>query len=376
MSTTNNLSKRKIKILQVTHDLEMGGLQKVIVNICRNIDKSKFDISVLCLRKKGAFSTEIEQLGVPVTIIPQKQAGTDYFTFLKIARFFKQNKPDVVHTHNTQPLIEGGIAALISGVKRVIHTDHAKIYPDRRRYMIAEWFISHFVSKIVGVSDYTSRELHEYERISRSKITTILNGIDPVFFSININKINKKKEFDILSKGPILGIISRLITIKGIGNLLKSMPAIIKNHPDSCLIVAGDGPSKHDLMKQTISLGIVKNVLFIGPRSDIAQLLKLFDILVLPSLKEGLPMILLEAMAAECPIIASNVGGIPEIIENKINGLLVEPGNIADLTKAILGLLADPLLRKTIIHNNISAVHKKYTAAIMTEKYQKLYSDF
>jgi hypothetical protein len=102
---------KKIRVVQITHDLDLGGLQRVIVNICRTIDRSRFDPLVLCLRNGGCFLSEIESLNIPVTILPQTK-GTDYFSFVKVAKYLKETKPDVVHTHNTQPFVDGTLAGI------------------------------------------------------------------------------------------------------------------------------------------------------------------------------------------------------------------------------------------------------------------------
>jgi len=116
----------KIKLMQITHDLAIGGLQQVVVNICRTIDRQQFDISVLCLRKRGEFAPEVESLGVKVFCLPQKENATDYFSFLIVARILREQNVKVIHTHNTQPFFDGAMAGLISGVKTIVHTDHVR----------------------------------------------------------------------------------------------------------------------------------------------------------------------------------------------------------------------------------------------------------
>jgi glycosyltransferase involved in cell wall biosynthesis len=159
--------EKKIKLMQITHDLKIGGLQQVVVNICKSIDRNIFDISVLCLRNLGGFVPEIEKMGIKVHLLPKKRNGVDYLSFLKVAKILRDQRVDIIHTHNTQPLIDGTIGALLSGVKTVVHTDHSREYPDKRRYMFAEWLISHFVYKIVGVSEPTSRDLIKYHERDR-----------------------------------------------------------------------------------------------------------------------------------------------------------------------------------------------------------------
>ena len=170
---------KKIRLMQITHDLAIGGLQQVIVNLCRNIDKNRFHTTVLCLRALGPLAGEIEQLGIKVMLLPQKKTGTDYFSFLKVAAILRKERVEVIHSHNTQPLLDGTMGAILSGGRqRIIHTDHARQFPDKKRYMFAEWCMSHFVYKMVGVSEETTKNLRNYEKIPKKKLMTIKNGID------------------------------------------------------------------------------------------------------------------------------------------------------------------------------------------------------
>jgi glycosyltransferase involved in cell wall biosynthesis len=364
---------KKIKVIQVTHDLDLGGLQQVIVNICKTIDRNRFDISVLCLRSLGCYLPELEKSGVPVTLIPQKQQGTDYLSFLKVAQHFKLMKPDVIHTHNTQPFIDGTIAAKMTGVKRIIHTDHARSFPDKCRYMFAERIMSNFAFKVVGVSDDTSRNLMKYEHISEKKITTIPNGIDSSRYDIVVDKEKKRKEIGIRQSGPIIGVAVRLAEQKGLTYLLDAMPEIVKVYPDVSLVIAGDGPLKKELENQAELLGIRTNVFFLGLRLDINELLRVFDVYAMPSLWEGLPMILLEAMAAGCPIVATDVGGNSCAIKNNHNGYLINPANPIEIKNAILSILQNPVLSDKFKIAGKDIFFRYYDSTIMTKKYEALY---
>lgn len=365
--------EKKIKVVHITHDLDLGGLQRVIINICRTIDRSKFDVSILCLRKLGCFLPEVEKLGIPVTLLPKKGQGTDYFLFLKVAEYLRKEKPDVIHTHNTQPFVDGTLGAILSGVKKIIHTDHARSFPDKRRYMFAEWFVSHFTYKVIGVSEHTSENLIKYEHISKSKVMTIPNGIDPQPYQIKIDKEAKRSELGISQSSIVLGVAVRLSEQKGLSYLLKTMPDILKVKPDVSLVIAGDGPLRDELRVLAENLGISKNVYFLGLRTDTVELLRIFDIYVMPSIWEGLPMILLEAMAAECPIVSTDVGGITTAIENNVNGLLVKPASQEEIKNAIVYLIENPELRKTFANNALQRFNNEFTARCMTEQYENLY---
>jgi len=364
---------RKIKVMQITHDLAIGGLQQVVVNLCRTIDKARFDVSVLCLRELGEFVPEIEKMGIKVILLPQKENGTDYLSFVKVAKILKQEEVDVIHTHNTQPFVDGTIGALFSYVKTIVHTDHARNFPDKIRYMAMEWLMSKFAYRVVGVSEHTSQNLIRYEKISSKKIVTIPNGIDQEVYKKEVDRSQKRQELGIREKGPIIGLCVRLTEQKGITYLLKAMPDVIQVFPDVTLVIAGKGDLEDSLKNESRELGIEGNVEFIGPRLDIPELLRLYDLYVLPSLWEGLPMVIIEALAAECPVVATNVGGNYTAIEDGVNGLLVKPKDPKVLSAAIIKLLRDRKTATEYARKGLEIFETKFSASIMTKAYEQLY---
>lgn len=364
---------KKHRLMIITHNLEIGGLQQVIVNLCKTLNRDLFDVSVLCLRKKGALARTIEEIGIRVLAVPKKRNRVDYLSFLKVAKILRQYRIEIIHTHNTEPLIDGTIAALFSGVKTVIHSDHARHFPDKLRYMIAEWFLSNFVYKVVGVSDHTSKNLIKYEKISTRKIITIPNGIDGERFNISINKDAMRNALGLPKKGSIIGLCVRLNKEKGITYLLQAMPKVLKAFPDLTLLIVGSGPLEETLKEEANTLNISDHIRFTGSRLDIPSILKLLDLYVLPSIREGLPLVILEAMAAGCPILATDVGGVATAISNGINGSLVKAMDSKALADDIIRLMSDSNLRKQFMINGLKRFRTEFNADIMSRKYEKLY---
>lgn len=363
----------KKRLMQITHDLAIGGLQQVVVNLCRSINKEKFHISVVCMRSLGEFAGEVRDLGIQVYHLPQKENGTNYFAFVHLARLLKEKKIEIIHTHNTQPFVEGTIAAKLAGVKTIVHTEHARDFPDKKRYMLAEFFASLFANKVVGVSDHTVRNLYKFEKISLKKLIKIENGICGEKFQGQIDKAKKKNELEITVKGPVIGVGVRLTDQKGISFLLQAMPTVIRAFPEVLLIIAGKGLLEYQLKKECFEIGINHNVRFLGPRTDIHELLQVFDLYVLPSIWEGLPMVLLEAMAAGCPIVATDVGGVSDAVKNGINGSLVRPADPAHLSQEIIRILKNDKLRAEYRENGLSIFNEKFSAEAMALAYERLY---
>jgi glycosyltransferase involved in cell wall biosynthesis len=369
----NRMNVKKHRLMIVTHDLAIGGLQQVVVNLCKYINRDRFDISVLCLRGMGELAEEVKNIGIPVYCTASPDGRIDYLSFLKVAKIFKEKKPEIIHTHNSQPFIDATLAGLLSDIKTIVHTDHARKFPDKRRYMFLEWLASHFAYRIVGVSEHTCANLIRYEKISRKKLVTVVNGIDKKKYAIQIDVKKKREELGISKYDLVIGLGVRLTEQKGIAYLLEALPQVLKKFPSLGLLIAGNGPLLNPLKRKAIEFGVSDNVLFLGPRLDMPEILKTLDLYVLPSIWEGLPMVILEAMASKCPVLATDVGGNSMAIVNGISGSLVRSRDPRALSSEIIRILSDKNLREKYALNSLEIFNNKFTADVMAKRYEKLY---
>jgi glycosyltransferase involved in cell wall biosynthesis len=256
-----------------------------------------------------------------------------------------------------------------------VHTDHGRNFPDKIRFMALEWMLSHFVSKIVAVSDETRKGLIRYEHIPGSKITIINNGVDGNI-RLTADQVSKKKaELGLAGFRYVVGTVGRLEPEKGPQYFLQAIPAILDKFPETGFLMAGQGSMLEVLKAESRRLKVEHAVIFLGPRQDVTEILRLLDVYVLPSEREGLPLSLLEAMAAECPIVASEVGGVPNAIEDKKSGVLVQPQSPEKLAVCICDLLRNPLVRKSIGVAARKRFDEKFTVDTMAREYEKLYMD-
>jgi len=333
----------KIRIIQITHDLNIGGLQRLVVDIARSLDRELYEVAVCALRGTGPLEQELLDEGIRVLQLPPARNGTDYLTFWKLYKLFRREQPHIVHTHNTQPFLEGGIAACMARVPAFVHTDHGRHFPDKKRYMIAEKVMSNFADAIVAVSEGTKNDLVRHERIRSDRIQVVINGVDGRKYQNPVDKAAKMKELNIGGRrGFVLGFAGRLSPEKGLHHLIAAMSVLVKEHPDMLLLIAGDGPLENALQTETSAKGLEGNIRFLGPRSDVAEILGVLDAIVLPSLREGLPLILLEAASSGLPIIATKVGGTGAVVQDGRNGYLVPAGDEPALCEAVRSLVHDP----------------------------------
>jgi glycosyltransferase involved in cell wall biosynthesis len=363
----------KIRVMHVIEDLHIGGLERVVVTICRTLDPSRFESSVLVLRGSGPLERELEQIGAEVVDIGGQPGKGDYFAFRKVAREAGRRRIDVFHTHNSLPLFDALLARPIARVRGHVHTDHARNFPDKMRYMIAEHVASYFLDAIVAVSDHTRDNLVHYEKISPSRITVIPNGIDGDRFTGPLDIAEKRKELG-LDSGPVIGLAARLMEQKGIIFLLQAMPELIRRFPGIQLLIAGSGDEEANLKASAASLGIAGHVRFLGVRLDIPELIRAFDVYVIPSIWEGLPMALLEAFAAGLPVVAADVGGIGTVMRHRENGSLVPPRDPSALAAELAEVLSNPQLQRRYREEGRRTFQEHYSATAMTSRYAAAYA--
>ena len=365
------MSKQKLKVLQVTHDLNIGGLQKLVVDIALNIDRSRFDIAVCCLRELGPMADALIRNGIPVHEINQVVDGkTNYFSFIDVYRLLKKESVDIIHTHNTNPFIDGGVASLIAGTPVRIHTDHARAYPDKKRYMVAERVLSGLYDKVVAVSDQTRNDLIEFVKIRPDKLITIRNGVSSRVEdgSDVINESSAKGKF-------IIGTVGRLCKAKGYEYLIKAIPGLIKHAGNIELQIVGGGELKGELSSLISELGLEDHVRLVGETDNVDAYYKIFDLFVISSVNEGLPLVLLEAMANRVPVITTDVGGISDVVKHDYSACIVEPANTVALADGMWNLMRDDSARKKLALNAFDEFERHFSIDVMINKYQNLYLD-
>lgn len=362
------------RVLQVLPDLGIGGLPRVVVTLCRALDRSRFDVEVLCLNERGPLARDLQEADIPVHDLAVASQWPDYFKFRRVYGLLRDRGIDVLHTHNTQAFIDGGLAGALARTGTHVHTDHGREFPDKRRLMWAERILSRFAYRVVGVSRDTSHNLILHEKLDHDKVVTIHNGIDGKPFRSASEPAALPAGLErAAGEGVLLGVVARLTPPKGLHFLLRAMPKIKEHVPAARLVIAGYGPLREDLEALARELELEGDVHFLGQRQDLAELYNSFDVFVLPSVSEGLPLVLLEAMAARCPIVATDVGGVKEVLTDGENGLLVFPRDPTALKEAILTLLSDDALRNRIGAAGFRCFRERFSARSMAEKYQALY---
>jgi glycosyltransferase involved in cell wall biosynthesis len=361
--------------MQVVHDLNFGGMQRVVVDLCSKVDPSRFKMSVCCLEEFGPNFTEVECKGIPVFLV-KKNAGVDYLLPFRLRRLFVGQKVKIVHTHGENPFFYGTIGAKLGRIPVIIHTDHARgIFPVAQKEMISEWILSWFADRIVAVSSGVKSDLVKYEHINPDKILVINNGIDGGKYRIDIGREKKRTELGIDKNNTVIGTTVRLAEQKGICYLIEAAGLLSEEFEDFKVIIVGDGKCREDLEKQARDCGLEKKVIFTGFRSDVPEIMQIIDIYVLPSIWEGHPLVLLEAMASGKPIVATDISGNRDAVENGHTGFLVPPRDPKELANALKKLLEDEALRRKMGAMGYEKFQNQFTLNRMVREYENLYEE-
>ena len=365
----------RIHVVQATFGMGIGGMERMIMDLCRYADPERFRFTVCCISVRGPLADQIEAEGVPVIFCKNQTRLGKYLRGLELGRILREQRADILHTHNTTAFIDGLIGARLAGVPVMIHTDHCKNYPIEWRWTIAEHVASRLVDRVVAVSHHTKQELIRYERIPESKVSVIHNGINPrLTRSASVEAL--RQELGLQDGQLVVGTIGRLEAQKGLDLFLDAIPRVAENAPEVRFLIVGGGSLEHDLKAQASRLGIADRVIFTGWRTDAIDLMQLLDCFVSTSNFEGLPMVLLEAMSFAKPIVATAVGGVPELVEDGFNGLTIddrEPGSVA---AALLRVVKDDVLRKRLGQNSAARYEERFTARSMAAAYERIYDQY
>ena len=351
-------------------------MQRVVLDLSESLRLLGQNVEICSLRGPGPLMPEAESKGIPVHAMPWRAHGADKGMFLKVARLIRANRYDVVHTHNTQAFTDGGLAAILARTPIRIHTDHARGYPDKWKYLFAEKLLSKAFSKVVAVSGHTLRDLRKHQGIAASRMTVIANGIDAVRYRSASESFDRPLQRSKTGLGRfthVFGLGVRLEEQKGIRYLIQAMPEVVRAFPGTGLAIAGNGSLLESLKRQAAELGVADNVVFLGAFPDLTRFYPLLDTFILPSVWEGMPLCLLEAMSIGLPVIATDVGGVSELIVDGEHGYLVPAADPGALSRAMLSHLGNAGSAAAMGQNARRRFETRFAVSRMAKDYLDLY---
>ncbi|MFH1397183.1 MAG: glycosyltransferase family 4 protein [Candidatus Omnitrophota bacterium] len=372
----------KTNLLYVITKLELGGAQKQLLSLIIGLDKSKYNI-FLYTAKNGLLMDEATAI-IDVTIIKSRcleraiNPFKDLFCIYDLYLYIQRNKIQLVHTHSSKAGILGRIAAVLAGVDKIIHTVHGWPFHDyqpvllKSIYILLERFCSLFTDKLIVVSDYDMHKGLKNYIGKKAKYCLISYGID--YSEFKVIDISVRRELGINSADLVVGMVACFKPQKCPQDFIKLAFQITRAMPEVKFILVGDGILRKQVEYLISLYNLKKNVVLTGWRSDIPRILSTLDVFVLTSLWEGLPITVLEAISAFKPVIATDTGGIKEVIIEGKTGFLVSPHHLDEMSQKLAGLLKNKDLRNLIAGNAFDFMNSRFSDnKIMVVKTQQLY---
>jgi sugar transferase (PEP-CTERM/EpsH1 system associated) len=374
-----------IRIMHVVQSLEVGGLENGVVNLINRLSDERFDHVICCLSHAGKL---VERIQARNTRIVEVGLRTDRLRFplLILRRAIRRFAPDVLHTRGWST-VDAIFAGRVAGVARIVHGEHGREASDpegrNRKRNVIRRVLSPLVDQFVAVSENLGAWLIEQVGIPAAKVLTIHNGVDterflPVAdFAQNDARPGSaavlRESLGLPVDGVLIGTIGRLDPVKDHASLLRAFAPLARGATAARLVIVGAGPMRREIESQITTLHLEQRVHMLGERHDVAALLKTFDVFALTSIAEGISNTVLEAMASGLPVVATRVGGNPELVEDHGNGRLVPVGDVTAMTAVFAEYTADSMLRQRHGQSGRLRAEQKFSLQRMAEQYAELY---
>jgi glycosyltransferase involved in cell wall biosynthesis len=346
-------------LVHVVLTLHVGGLETLLLRLVRR-QRESFDVHVVCLEEAGALAPQFGRVGIAVHVLPGRELSLGG-RLVRFAALLRRLRPTVVHTHNLSPHLHTVLAYPFLRRVTLVHTRHGQHAREHRFAAIVNWLAGRWTRAVIAVSEDAARYVTDAEAFPRDRVYVVPNGVEIDDYQ--------------LSSGPTHAMIAvgRLVPIKGFDVLIRAFAVVAAQSPAATLSIVGDGPERANLETLTDALGLRRRLRLLGHSDDVPGLLSQSGMYVISSHSEGLPLTLLEAMAARLPVVAAAVGGIPEVVRNRSEAMLVPAGNVERLATALLELIAQPELAGRLAANARARVLERYTMEAMASRYERIY---
>jgi sugar transferase (PEP-CTERM/EpsH1 system associated) len=363
-----------MRVLHIMDSLGVGGTEMGVANIVERT-RDRIDHVLCCVRHDGAIADRLRAGGTEVIVVG-KAEGNDWRLPLRLARICRQVSPDIVHTRNWGS-IDGIVAARLARVPVVIHGEHGREAADpdgtnRRRNRVRR-LLAPLVTRVVTVSDQLRDWLIGHVRIPSRKVVVLRNGVDVERFRCRSDCERLRARHGFSATDLIVGTVGRIDPVKDQAALLDTLEVLSKDHPKLRILIVGDGPEHPRLEREIAARGLGGQAHLSGFREDVPEMLSLMDVFVLPSVGEGMCNTILEAMAIGLPVIATAVGGNPELVTDGVTGVLVPARDRHALAAAIARYATDAETRRRHGSAGQERVLREFTLRAMVERYLSLY---
>ncbi|HXG40342.1 MAG TPA: glycosyltransferase [Candidatus Limnocylindrales bacterium] len=363
-----------IRVVEVLATGTNGGAQEHVVSLVGRIDRARYEVSVVSL-SPGSTIRKLQRAGVPVVVLDELD---DAVAVGALAAHLADVRPDVVHNHMFRAEVVGTKAALAlarAGHRRpyIVSTVHSsRVRPAEDRELLRR--LTPEMDRLIAVSRAIERKI-AVERGGLAPVSLVYNGVDLSRYDHQEACCTLREEYGMPPDAKIVGVVARLEPEKGHPTLLEAWPLVLAAVPEAYLLVVGEGSRREALERRAADLAILDRVVFTGRRDDVPAVTAALDVAVLPSYREAQGLSILEAMALARPVVASAVGGIPEMIEDGVTGLLVPPHDPPALARAIVRLLTDHPYADVLARAGHDLVHERFCVELMVRAIETIYDE-
>lgn len=361
-------------VLHLIDGLKIGGAEILLRELSVGLVRRGFHVSI-GYSSSGPLVQELAALGLPLTRLPRLMR-IDPLLFFGMISLIRRESPQIVHTHLFKSDFHGRLAARIAGTPVVVSTLHSvDRWAQERSLGRSYGWTARFADRLIAVSEDVRRFHVAQTGVSEEKLVIIENGVDIGRFA-GLESAGRaiRKELGFDHTALVFGIVGRLTPPKDHSTFLKAAELILQKAPQARFLIVGDGPLRKDLALQAQKIGLGEALIFTGLRKDIPAVLAALDVLVFSSLWEGLPVALLEGMSAARPVVATAVGGIPEVVVPDKSAFLVPPGDADALAQACLRLASDSATRRSMGQAGLERVVARYSLDVMIDRTAVLYA--
>lgn len=380
---------KRIKIAEVITRMDWGGAPDIVRVLCTYLDPDIYDVTLITGNTKYPSKKTKEFLKIfkgKIIIVPYLRRNInplyDLLSLIRLFNIFRKERFDVIHTHTAKAGILGRIAAIFYGKSAIVHTLHGhNLYgyfgPVLSKVIVLiERYLAYSTDKIICLTELEKKDLLKYRIGNADKVVVIYQGLElDRYLNVNADKIKLRKDLNIKVEENVVSVIGRLEPVKGVKYFIKVAVDLAEKFPNIRFLMVGEGSLHKSLEKQVEDLGLKDKFIFTGWREDIPEILSIVDILVLPSLNEAVGMVLIEAQAQGIPVVATSVGGIPEIVKNNQTGILVPAKDSRSLAQAVKYLLEDKQKRLQMGEEGRLWIMDKFKANDMVNSVSDLYKN-